>query len=193
MIQHRYFNLVVNSDLAQWKKKKKDPTVGLVLDYVNLRAKLNCKQRRSVTVSDQKGLITRGKTTNIRVAQPSADCLFPACIAPQNTGCLYMRCDKTSSILNFCFCGCWGGGEQGRRDEGMEGWGGVGGLLAVWPDGGTSDTASASPLHHSVPARQHAAICWIPPTTAAAAAATPKTLHPLPHPDAAKTTDNATS
>ena len=91
MIQHRYFNLVVNSDLAQRKKKKKkkkDPTVGLVLDYVNLRAKLNCKQHRSVTVSDQKGLITRGKTTNIRVAQPSADCLFPACIAPQNTGCL---------------------------------------------------------------------------------------------------------
>lgn len=46
-----------------------DSEVGPTLDYVNLRTKRNCKRSRSVTVSDQKGLITRRK--EIWAAEPS--------------------------------------------------------------------------------------------------------------------------
>lgn len=152
-----------------------------------------------MTVSDQKGLITRAKKTNIGAAQPSGDYLFPVCITPQNTGCLYMQCDKTSSILNFCLFGCWGGGEQGWGMWGGEVvvvWGTVGSWQ--WPDGGTSDTASASPLHDCVPARQHAAICWTPPPPPPPPRhhhhhPNPPPPHTHTHADAAITTDNATS
>lgn len=126
----------------------------------------------------------------MRVAQPSSDCLFPVCITPRNTGFLYMQCDKTSSILNFCFCCCWG---WRRAALGIGGWGGSAGSWQ-WPDGGMSDRASSSPLHDYVPARQHAAICWTPPPHTTTITTTPQTLHPAPpHPDAAITTDSATS
>lgn len=81
-----------------------------------------------------------------------------------------MQCDKTSSILNSCFCGC-------RGEESGVGWvRGVGvGVAGSWqcPDGGASDTASASLLHDSVPARQHAAICRIHPQLTAIHISTP--------------------
>lgn len=104
-----------------------------------MRPKLNCKRCRSVTVSDQKGLITRRKKKH-QGCTAEQQCLFPACITPLNTGCLYMQCDKTSSILNFCLCGCLGGGGQ---DWGM----GVGGMAVgfwQWPDGGMSDNSLSS-------------------------------------------------
>lgn len=51
------------------------------LNYVNLRSKLNYKQCRSVTASDQKGLITRGKKQtsglNIRVPFVCFQCVSP--------------------------------------------------------------------------------------------------------------------
>lgn len=151
------------------------------MDYANLRPKFNCKQCRSVTVSDQRGQITRGKT-NIRVAQPCADCLFPVCITPQNTGCLYIQCDKTSSILNFCFCGCWGGGEQG--------WGmGVGGDRRA-PGSGLTEERLTQPQ----PLRSMT-VCLQDSMQPSAGSPPPtlQTLHPSPHPDTAITTDNATS
>lgn len=85
-------------------------TVGPTKDDVNLRSTSNSKQCRYVTVCDQTGIITRG-TQICGLHWRTVIILHVS--APQNTGCICIQCDKTSSILNFCLCGCWGGGGTG--------------------------------------------------------------------------------
>lgn len=127
------------------------------MDYVTLKPKLNCKQCRSVTVSDQKGLITRGK--NKHQGCTAEQRLFVSSVSPLRTQDAF-TCNVTRLPLFLTSASVAAGVEEGRvgawRLEGLVG-------FWQWPNGGTSDTASASPLHDCVPARQHAAICWIPP------------------------------
>lgn len=94
-----------------------------MLDYVNLRAKLNCKQRRSVTVSDQKGLITRGKTQTSGSYSRAQIVCFQR-VSPLRTQDAF-TCDVTRLPLFLTSASVAAGVEESRVGA-MRGWRGVG-------------------------------------------------------------------
>lgn len=94
-----------------------------------------------------------------------------------------MQCDKTSSILNFCFCSCGGEGEQGR-----------GGRQALGSVLTEERLTQPQPLQFStlclLDSMQPCAANPPPPAITITITITPQTLHPE---HAARTTDNTTS
>lgn len=106
-----------------------DQTVGSTMYDVNLRLKLSCKRCRSVTVSDQKGLITRGKKQTWGLHRRAAVVCFQH-VSPLRTQDAF-TCNVTGLPLFLTSASA----AAGMEGSGVMVWGvwrdRVGGLLAV--------------------------------------------------------------
>lgn len=113
-----------------------------------------------MTVSDQKGLISRGKRQTSGLHSRAAVVCFQG-VSPLRTWDAF-----TSNVTRLPLFLTSASVAAGLEESRVRVCGGIGGIESVgswqWPYRGLSDTASASLLHECVPARQHAAICWIP-------------------------------